>query len=402
MDTRSCCAVRAQHGLRCVARAALVALLVPWQVNAAAAQQGQQAPGPARWTLEGRPAVVVQDGLYLVVAAGRTASGGIVVANAGTAEIVRYSAQGREVARTGREGDGPGEFRWLSSMHVGPGDSVFAFDEGLQRLSVLDPALRYVRSERATAPARRQITAVGRLGGGRWFARQAESVLAPAPGRMLQDTVEYGLLDGALRWERPLARMAARITMSVAFMGTVLSSTAAFSPTPVHAVWGSCLAVSDGQAPEVIVFDAGGREVRRMNVGLAGSRVTSADVRKWVEAHVAQLSEEERGDATVLLTGAPRPDVMPAIGNMVVDAAGLLWVQRYEAPLGYGRHVVVVTVTGEPVAELTLPEPMRIFHVSQTEVTGLRWSQQGEESVVVYRLLGAGGRTPRTWPGCHG
>jgi hypothetical protein len=62
-------------------------------------------------------------------------------------EIVRFDRQGKLVEVIRREGEGPGEFRWVTNIAVA-GDSVWVFDLGLARCSVLDPQLRFGRQQR--------------------------------------------------------------------------------------------------------------------------------------------------------------------------------------------------------------------------------------------------------------
>lgn len=59
-----------------------------------------------------------------------------------------FDAQGRFLARLGRSGDGPGEFRSASWIGVGPNDSVYVIDQVTARLTVLDSEYNVVRTAR--------------------------------------------------------------------------------------------------------------------------------------------------------------------------------------------------------------------------------------------------------------
>jgi hypothetical protein len=57
-----------------------------------------------------------------------------------------FDSTGKLIKRIGREGAGPGEFRSLISLVIGPGDTVHAFDEALNRRSEISPtSLEIVR-----------------------------------------------------------------------------------------------------------------------------------------------------------------------------------------------------------------------------------------------------------------
>ena len=81
----------------------------------------------------------------------RLNDGRIVVAHRGGSEILFYSPTGELTKRVGRRGSGPGEFREISSMVLGPhGDSIVVWDYSQNRLSVFDTAGMFVRSERGS------------------------------------------------------------------------------------------------------------------------------------------------------------------------------------------------------------------------------------------------------------
>lgn len=67
------------------------------------------------------------------------ASGQIYAADGNSNEIYVFSADGEQVGLIGGEGEAPGEFEWISGLHVGPGDSVYVLDSDLYRLSVFEP-----------------------------------------------------------------------------------------------------------------------------------------------------------------------------------------------------------------------------------------------------------------------
>jgi hypothetical protein len=84
--------------------------------------------------------------LYQVRTARFLSDGQFVVANGGSRELLLFDQAGQLVARAGGEGQGPGEFRDLTSVSVGPGDSLFAYDGRQRSLSVFDRRGRFARS----------------------------------------------------------------------------------------------------------------------------------------------------------------------------------------------------------------------------------------------------------------
>jgi hypothetical protein len=63
-----------------------------------------------------------------------------------------FDSSGRHVVQVGRRGSGPGEFQRVSSVLVGPGDTLFVSDERLRRVTVYSPELSLVRVFHMTHP----------------------------------------------------------------------------------------------------------------------------------------------------------------------------------------------------------------------------------------------------------
>lgn len=72
--------------------------------------------------------------------------GRVYLAGPYATRILVFDRDGRFLRVVGRPGHGPGEFAGIGSFHVGPGDSLFVFDNQQSRLSVLSPEGEFVRS----------------------------------------------------------------------------------------------------------------------------------------------------------------------------------------------------------------------------------------------------------------
>lgn len=74
--------------------------------------------------------------------------GRIVVVDASANRLLLFDRYGKFVRPFGRRGQGPGEFRSITSLTVLPGDSLLTFDGSLRRLTLWHPDSGYVRSMR--------------------------------------------------------------------------------------------------------------------------------------------------------------------------------------------------------------------------------------------------------------
>jgi hypothetical protein len=61
-------------------------------------------------------------------------------------DVRLYGRNGRFKRLIGRRGAGPGEYKDVTDAAVGSGDTLYVFDPGNNRISVLDSALRHVRT----------------------------------------------------------------------------------------------------------------------------------------------------------------------------------------------------------------------------------------------------------------
>jgi hypothetical protein len=84
--------------------------------------------------------------LFSRLGSGVLRSNDAVVADPEATTIYRVSLEGEVLDSIGRRGDGPGEYRSLSSLIRQPEDSLLVLDRGLMRLTTLGPDLTFVRS----------------------------------------------------------------------------------------------------------------------------------------------------------------------------------------------------------------------------------------------------------------
>lgn len=111
----------------------------------AAEREGGAAADPAVWTLDETPLIAVGDRadadsmvLASVSDARYLANGGIAIADAGASRILFFDAAGRETARAGRRGRGPGEFAGALSLVERGTDSVAVWDPSQARWTFVD------------------------------------------------------------------------------------------------------------------------------------------------------------------------------------------------------------------------------------------------------------------------
>ena len=99
-----------------------------------------------------------------------------------------------------------------------------------------------------------------------------------------------------------------------------------------------------------------------------------------VEVLSPESLREEMGRELVMAEQWP-------IGNRIIaDDAGYVWLERFEAPEGPSGNWVVVDGTGDVVAELTLPDGLRLLDVGEDHVIGV-WSDELDRQEVRVHAL---------------
>lgn len=86
-----------------------------------------------------------------MVYAERDASGRLFTVSRKNEAVLVFSSDGELLQQLGSAGDGPGEFRMVRRVLLGPGDSIFVSDWSL-RVHVFAPNLRFVRTQTVPSP----------------------------------------------------------------------------------------------------------------------------------------------------------------------------------------------------------------------------------------------------------
>jgi hypothetical protein len=155
----------------------------------------------SRWMVSESPVVTVGspnsapgEELFRVARAVRRSDGAIVVANAGTSDLRVYGRDGRLRSRSGREGDGPGEFRSVGGLVRLGGDSLMVWDYRAMQVSVYDENVDLVRTVNLAGQGTGLPLPVGALPGGRWLLLSISMPAARGNG-VLQDTAALLVYD---------------------------------------------------------------------------------------------------------------------------------------------------------------------------------------------------------------
>ena len=317
--------------------------------------------------------------------------GAIVVADAGSSEIRFYDASGRFASKSGRPGEGPGEYQFLTSLGEGPGDSLWVYDFGSRRFTILTSDGRSVRTV-SVGGMLSGLEAVGRTSDGSFLVREyrssrlheelaglvrplaAVAVLAPGGGAI--DTIR--LFPGQ---EVYIGTEDGRGVMS--FPPYARSAAAARQGDDV---W-----VGDQATYEIGLYDRSGqplRLVRRLGLNL---RLSQADLDRFIEAELAGRAESERQMLLRHYESLTAPESRPAYGRLLVDAEGHLWVSEWTSYRTQPIRWDVFARNGAYLGEVEVPERFRLFQVGHDRLVGVWRDELDVEQVRVHRIEKPGG-----------
>lgn len=352
----------------------------------------EHAPGAVerveRWTVGPEPLlnIGVTDGdaayrFFRLQDALRLGDGRIVVLDAGARQLRLFDPAGSFLTAHGREGEGPGEYRDPRAIWRVPGDSLAVYDARNRRVTVLSDRLAFGRS--VPVPARiHNEEPSGALGDGRLVvtARRARAEGGIAPMSLWL----VGLGD-------PAADSVGR------FPGNETDGRA----WPIYG-WRTVAAAGEDriyvgtnrkyEVEEHGLGDGGGLTLRRLIRWSGPDRtVREEDREAYFRGYVERTRTPAEGEAALrqALADVPVAEEKPAYVDLVVDAAGSLWVMDYDFPwrvIPVETRWTVFAPDGGMLARATLPARFRPYEIGEDRVLGQRFDGDGVQHVTVLEL----------------
>lgn len=327
--------------------------------------------------------------------------GRLVVADAAGDRLFIFDSAGAFQHTLGRSGDGPAEFRDITTVHTTSGDTLVTFDRRLRRISFWHPDSGFARSvsladdgslEAWPAEAwawqdsllvvmQLAITPLESVPAGsglrRWPTR-AHLTLRDGGGKVLLRSREfdgtYSGLDERGDLGLPFSN---RPFTAVARDRVYFGSGANFALSWLNRefVWAGDLRWPGRQEP---LTAAEVEAVRADLQAIARPRLPPG----------RPLPRFAREFASEIL-----PEFRPEIGRVLIAADGRLWVERFE-PTRFGTAVqtpgdvwTILQGDGHPVARLRLPRQARLESIRGERVALVRWDSLEVQTVQVHAIV---------------
>jgi len=343
----------------------------------------------------GGPDAEGEHALFRVNAATRLTDGSVMVGNSGSFELRRFAADGTVLGSSGRSGDGPGEFRSITSITRGPADTIYVHDNSQRRLSVHTSDGAFVRISRLDAQSGGSI--LGTLADGTIAATvSAPSVDPSSPatipdGRLRPDAfvIRYGMdgtvLDTLGRF--PTTERAIRTTSRAGTITSIEIMTLPFGHATAFAASTAVVAVGTQDDPEIRMYGTDGTLQRIVRLGRPVQPITEALRAAWIERRMESTPPERQADVRRSYESVPLVETVPTHGRILFDDTGRMWVEDADRPDQPAGRWTVYGVDGRMLARIALPDRFRPLDIAAGEIIGIWRDDLDVEHLQRYTIL---------------
>ena len=317
---------------------------------------------------------------YRVRNVSRLPDGGIVVVNRGSAEIRKFSADGRLVGSVGGYGEGPGEFSNVQQAEV-VGDSLLVRD--VRRVALFGPDLQHVR----TLQLHPGVSSIHYLGNG--------ALLAPV---IVDYPEEYGLVrasEALLVYDLEGMRRDSigRTPGSEEYVTDALMGFPLFGKTSVLDNHGDRIFLGSSDHMQVEEIDTSGDTVRILRIPDYPLALSPEQVQ--AERNL-RLNPPLPPGVTSLpppfveaVEAMPSPETRPAYAEMLVDPTGAVWLRPFRGSSEQGgpEHWLVLGPDGTWLGSVEMPENFVVREIGVDEILGVWTSELDVQHPQVWRLI---------------
>ncbi len=290
--------------------------------------------GGAHWVVDTVPTMSIGDEsgdpayqLTLIGGVQRLPNGMILVLNgAGESafEFRFYDSAGKHVATHGRRGNGPGDYRWVSSVQPIGGDTVLAVDFPSRRLNWVSASEGYLRS----IPIDEQL--IGQIVGG--SGRSISEGMTPFSDSLYASKSWHGgFRDPSSYISYQIVDLAARTSLP---LGRIPNYPSAVALQTMHIVDRDRrrMCIARGSAAEISCIDASGarRIIRWASDVIPFTADDRAKSEAAMRARVNRSEPRAAAEMEKMIAERTWPESYPRIHGLQVDALGNFWIREMQ------------------------------------------------------------------------
>ena len=325
---------------------------------------------------------------HMVEGALRLDDGRVVVADGGSSEIRFFDSSGQFQSKSGGKGDAPGEYRMISGLGAGPGDSLWVFDYGNRRFTVLSSDGQPVRTV-SVGGALSAVGAVGRLPGGKFVVKEGWGSPrggAPRSG-LTRDPVVVAKFTSDGSSADTLGMFPGREVFVSVEDGRGVMSAPLFAHNASAALLHDAVFVGDQERMEVGLYSADGELLRLVRVPDLDLHISASDIEEQKRQLLELQPPARRAEARNQLDGMDVPPSRPAYGRLLVGSDGSMWAAEHVRYPFIPRNWTVFGANGRLLGTVVMPDRFTVFQIGFDWVLGVGLDELDVEHVRLYRLL---------------
>ena len=310
--------------------------------------------------------------------------GGIVVADLGSAGLRFFDSEGRYTGKSGRPGDGPGEFRMPRLIPYVSSDSILIFDRRHRRFTLLSVDGSSYRSFPDNPISKALL--IGEIVG----ASHAGIVRIGVSSAVNMNEGQH-LTSTEVRWmsmdsmqDLVVSEFQIPYYMTHDF-GYPHGLNVPFNVNPAAAIAHRGFFVTGGDGVDVREFDSMGQLTRIMRLSEPVRPVTADEIRAAIESEISGFTIPH-DKVRAAYKRVDFPDRWPTFQTLKVDRVGLLWAELYRATRNDPSLWMVFDSSGVAQGTVQLPADLEVHDIGRDYVLG-RWRDSLRvEYVRRYRL----------------
>jgi hypothetical protein len=354
----------------------------------------------ATWTLSAQPLVSIggegtpATEFSRVEGIMRLSGGRVAVVNGATSEIRIFGPGGELLKTFGRKGEGPGEFRGLTSVGRS-GDTAFFYDYNLKRITIahLGAEPRVVKTVTYAPVSSRGYSSVdGRLSDGRWTVATWVSPTFDGPPGTHRLNTSVGIVQadgtGVINWVAESPSFAVFVHSPTGNIKEASVGIAGFSPGFTHIANGSLIVYGD-QATDSLTIQAGEKRTD-VRIPLPKRAITKAMADAARDRELAAMPstarEKSKGWTTARYDLKNTLKDLPTFSKLLAGVDGETWIEEYTPTPQEPTRYLVIGPTGASRAWVSVPAGLRLKEVGRDYVAGVQFDADDVETVRVYSL----------------
>lgn len=314
-------------------------------------------------------------------------NGNVAVLDESNSSVFFFASSGKPVAKFGRRGRGPGEFRFMASMGMCNADGLSVYDSFEKRITEVSNDGRFIRTTEIMdiVDNRSPYRILCAVDGSRVVVERPQNWdVIPnqrtGPHRIKvsinisnasKDYIPIGVFSGPERFlwpksdgPRPFGKEISVAVSDRIFVGTADSFF-------------------------VEVFDLKGKKLGDIRHELQPKRFTYADRQKYYR----DLQDRRQSQGFKVSTrqidevvSAALPDKLPIYERFIADRQNV-WIQEGSAPTDAATTWWGFDTNGKLVGTITVPTNFHLFEIRNADVLGKWTNSEWAESVRHYRLV---------------